>query len=520
MFRRSGDDIIFNADKSVVEDSDEIRQLNGLKGGEKFVLTERGDATVIKFDTDGNGTAEYWCLGAGPTSGRYSSRLLAFSDGKPIFNDIIFDTPYRLKAENGKLYFGLLSHMSQVTDREFIPEYEYVELTTKNGLVFADGLMIHYYNELYNADLVLNKLAKLPEKADPLFLSSDSRAYLNSPHKEELDALLEQVKNAKIERKNPQTKEEENECISELDEKLREFNQLYTDLDNLINTMLKEQQKDISLWYCNYIKSSMAPPFALPERSTPIENGGFYQIQNASFKEFESFYSDLCNAGFESVIMKHSRFLLREDCMIFLDYNSEKGRIIFYWYAVSNGAPKDGISTEKAKQLLMPDSENSLSKIKLFPIEVTPEGFFERTGGQLFAVPVYSYDKYIAEGNDSLVFEDNEHYFSSIYYIKGEQIISFSAEKFAFGDINNDGRDEITVYSGGPTSGRFTFYITVYTDDNVYVNLFGSSPLTMTFDDENGQLYLKGVGQGYNDHRYDIVLEEADGPKAVALRDF
>ena len=215
--------------------------------------------------------------------------------------------------------------------------------------------------------------------------------------------------------------------------------------------------------------------------------------------------------------MKYSDFFLRDDCMLFVNYDEEIGRLHLSWHQKSPYAPQNGLSADEAASLLMPDREDSLSPIRLFPIDVTPKGFYERTGGQVFAYPSYSYDRFRNEDKAELMFEDNEWYAGSVAVVKGTTSYGTWMEKIGVCDLDGDGSDDLLLLWYGPTSGFFSFYVICVTGNGVYEHLFVKNYQNLRFSHQNGRIVLEGVGYDGAIHDYDIQLSEKDGVKTVKL---
>lgn len=283
------------------------------------------------------------------------------------------------------------------------------------------------------------------------------------------------------------------------------------------------------VYLCNRFKSVSDPPFTLPDGEMKSE-GGYYSFFNNSESDYDKYTAKLKSEGFALVKMKYSRFLFRDDCMIFLDYSKEDKRITLSWYAKSPFAPKDGegVSSSEAaalRQSKQESKESSLSPIEVHPIDVTPEGFFERTGAQMFAFPIYSYDTYKASGYDRMMFEDNERYSCLIAYIKGDDMLATTYESIAVSDIDDDGNDDIILLSFGPTSGVFSFIVTAKTADGIYSRIFTCGHVKLSLAEKDGKAVVKTETIPYNDEadsvcRYwNIGLQERDGSKVPMIFD-
>ena len=280
-----------------------------------------------------------------------------------------------------------------------------------------------------------------------------------------------------------------------------------------------DQFSNDEMWYCNRFTSVGEPPYSLPD-AAEYPNGDFkYSYTGVTREYYVCFLSELMDDGFSLVTMKYSDFLFRDDCMVFSKYIKEEGFFSVSWYQKSPYAPENGLSDEEAASILMPDADNSLSRIPIHPIDITPEGFHERTGGQIFAVPYYSYDSFRHSGQDSLMFEDNEWYGCTVCYVIGNQSFAISMECIAVYDVDQDGSDEVLLLSFGPTSGLFTFNVMCITNQGVCDTIFCTEHYRLTFADLNGKLVIQGVDHDSIRHYFDIRLEENEGERVVMLYD-
>lgn len=78
-------------------------------------------------------------------------------------------------------------------------------------------------------------------------------------------------------------------------------------------------------------------------------------------------------------------------------------------------------------------------------------------------------------------------------------------------DIDKDGKEESCVLGYGPTSGLFTFTLTVSENGRTeYFNIYNSPFYHLSFDVKNGVLQLKAMTQGENPETtyFDFVIEE------------
>ena len=279
-------------------------------------------------------------------------------------------------------------------------------------------------------------------------------------------------------------------------------------------------EAELARYWNRDFSSVNTPPFSLPEGSPKIDDGRYrYTYDSVSRSEYDSFLLDLQDKGFSFVEMKYSAFLFRDDCMVFSVYVESEGYLSLSWYQKSPFAPREGIGYEEAASLFSPGEEDSLSKIAIHPIDVTPEGFYERTGGQIFAVPSYSYDGFRKVGAEELMVEENEHYDCAVYYVKGDVVLEAGMECVATCDMDGDGGEDVLLLSFGPTSGLFTFDVTIVTEDGIYDSIFNTNFGVLGFSSKDGRIVLESVGYDEAKRIYDIAIEDRNNEKIVKLYD-
>ena len=270
------------------------------------------------------------------------------------------------------------------------------------------------------------------------------------------------------------------------------------DFDPEINA--PDQYMDDDIWYCNRFRSVGEPPFSLPDDA-----------------EYDSFLSGLKTAGFSVREMKYSDFAFRDDCMVFSRYDEEDGKVSVSWFQKSPYAPESGISYENSQTLQPLYYKDSLSEIPIHPIDITPEGFYERSGGQIFAFPYYSYDVFKSDGQESAMLEDNEYYSCIVCCVRGTDVFELTMECVAVCDIDGDGNADVLTLSYGPTSGLFTVDVTCLTSRGLFDTIFNMQHGVIGFCSRDGKPVIESVGYDSIHHYYDIVLEEAYGETIVML---
>ena len=288
-------------------------------------------------------------------------------------------------------------------------------------------------------------------------------------------------------------------------------------------SVLEDDREPVSLesgpLFFNGFRSLGDAPFSLPEGDPDAESlgMGFYKYSNIGTAEYEKFLSDRKNEGFAVVRMKYEDFLFRDDCMVFAEYDSGKQSFLFYWYQESSYAPESGISAKDGSFCNF-GGRKSLSSIPIHPIDVTPEGFYEYTGGQVFAVPTYSYDKYKEAGDYSMMFAANEHYSCRIVYVRGDMMLGTSMECIAVDDVDGDGKLEVLLLSYGPTSGVFTFDIVCVAGNAIYDTIYMTEHQNLSFSCMDGKIAV--LGDGYSSgtgHIYEVVQEKDEAGTYICL---
>ncbi|MBO4477929.1 MAG: hypothetical protein J5757_06330 [Lachnospiraceae bacterium] len=254
-------------------------------------------------------------------------------------------------------------------------------------------------------------------------------------------------------------------------------------------------------WYSDRFRSLGDPTFSMPEGANPDESAaeGTFKCSNVSKEDYDTFLLNIKADGFLWIHLNSMDFMFRDDCMIFSEYyhvgTENIGTFSFYWYRESPYAPENGMSPEEAAELLMPNREKSPSESMLHPIDVTPEGFYERTGGQLFAVPEFTGYTWCN---------------SFLYYVNGSKAFNSSKERVAIADVNGDGKDEVLLLSNGPTSGVYSVLLKCITEQESFDTILVGMEYNFRYD-EDGRLCIG------NDKYVDI--SEVIGEKRVWIDD-
>ena len=258
------------------------------------------------------------------------------------------------------------------------------------------------------------------------------------------------------------------------------------------------------------------PPCAIPVGVTKNDDG--YYISAPLFEnDYLSYLTELRKNGFTCARTKTGAFLFRDDCAVFLHNSASAFELGFYRTGV--GAPKDGVTVAEVKEKLCP--KNSLSTVAFHPIDVTPKGFYERTGGQFFAVPTYSFDGYAERGQTEMMHSEfNERYSCAVYFVRGNNVSRVGMERAAVADVDGDGEEEVFLLSSGPTSGLFSIVLTMIDGEDAvgWFFDFGIAPGTLYFTEQDGNLFIRDEAQyPETEYLYEIRLDQRDGETAVSL---
>lgn len=207
-------------------------------------------------------------------------------------------------------------------------------------------------------------------------------------------------------------------------------------------------------------------------------------------------------AGYTVERMTYFTLLYRDNEYLFLSLGSGDGNASLTCYC-GREPSAGGLSREQARDAIDPDSP-------LLPIDVSPEGLFEKTGGQIFMLPLYSFDYYRGlYGEDSGVLDcpENKYYLARFCYVRGDEVIALDMPALAFADLDGDGVRETVRLGYGPTSGIFSYTVTAYRGGQVIaVGVFdGQSGWgTLSFAEKDGSLYVR-----YSEQLSRVALQDA-----------
>jgi hypothetical protein len=228
-----------------------------------------------------------------------------------------------------------------------------------------------------------------------------------------------------------------------------------------------------------------------------------YYADNFGLENFAPYVSSLEESGFDALHQSEtSAYLLRRDCIVQLWYANETNQIIIAWVSKSAYAPKDALSEEDAAKLIY--SKPRLQVGRLCPIDVTPKGFYEATGAQMFAVPYCSSDDLKPLSSYMEKFGQFRWF---VCCIKDGVIHRTDLEKAAVSDVDGDGKNDVILMNDGGTSGVFTVCVDVITADNVYSGGTMMYP-DVGFKNDNGKVIVRTVSEKFGEVIYDIIIKD------------
>ena len=253
------------------------------------------------------------------------------------------------------------------------------------------------------------------------------------------------------------------------------------------------------IWFQNGFRSKGTPAFSLPKAepdsvsSIGSDDHSYYIYEDISEEQYADYLTVLECEGVSVRRMYHESFCRTDDCLIWIDYTPSESLLGLFWYARSAGAPADGMTEQDAELLLCPGQ--TLSQLSLRPVDITPEGFYARTGGQIFAAPSYTFDTFTEQDYPGMIRDENEHYSCRILFVRGDKSLYSDMECFAAADLNGDGTEEICALRYGYTSGIFTFMFEVLSGSETSTNSYYSAHMTLSFGEKDGKLIVLGRGQ-------------------------
>ena len=253
------------------------------------------------------------------------------------------------------------------------------------------------------------------------------------------------------------------------------------------------------IWFQNGFRSKGTPAFSLPKAepdsvsSIGSDDHSYYIYEDITEEQYADYLTVLESEGVSVRRMYHESFCRTDDCLIWIDYSPSQSHLGLFWYARSAGAPVDGMTERDAELLLCPGQ--TLSPLSLRPVDITPEGFYERTGGQIFAAPSYTFDTFTEQDYPGMIRDENEHYSCRILFVRGDNSLYSDMECFAAADLNGDGTEEICALRYGYTSGIFTFVFEVLSGSETSTNFYYSAHMTLSFGEKDGKLIVLGRKQ-------------------------
>lgn len=222
----------------------------------------------------------------------------------------------------------------------------------------------------------------------------------------------------------------------------------------------------------------------------------------------EDYLALLKKKGYTVKRMMYTAFVYDDNSYLFIDlpnesdyYSAVEGVELMQIACFSQSPKSDkGISRKQAQKIISTNSE-------MPPVDVTPDGLYEATGGQIFMQPEYSFDTELAEYED-MQSPENEWYAPAYYYLVNGTAVKMTMSSIGVGDIDGDGMSETCILQYGPTSGIFTFCVDVYRDGKpICVDVAHESIYqTLSFTEHDGKLCVLGKREE-SVNVYDIGLE-------------
>ena len=220
--------------------------------------------------------------------------------------------------------------------------------------------------------------------------------------------------------------------------------------------------------------SEPTPPFTLPEGSRWFEDNmsinGYYSFpifvknEDGSYTRqadtiLAEYAKTLESEGFAIWKLKNEFIAYRNDCCVTVSKNYNHSAILKY-YAATPGNTHDVKEAERAASVIREfytDKNGKTSVPRFLPIDITPEGCCEATGGRLYYMPgIYDADQdYVDSTWSDLRAADpdeagvtyaalfqNAWASHGVFFIAPDHAHALSLMSFAVADIDADGTDE------------------------------------------------------------------------------
>lgn len=275
-----------------------------------------------------------------------------------------------------------------------------------------------------------------------------------------------------------------------------------------------------SLYISNGFYIAETPPFSLPDfQIVPEESEGNYIYYTKVTPQKMDAYCDLLvSEGFEMQKFMFSRFFYRSGCAINIVYSTEleTQTASLHYYVQRPDQPSAALSAQEALELIKQGPHLTIygqwmpSHDLYAPIDITPEGLFERSGYQIFIQPIHSYELL----PDQLDNEHNARYSTEYFLVNREGAYFFigSYSCIAVTDMDGNGIDELWMHNFGSTSGLYSISIIAWENGEIkYSNAFLTEPLYLSFSEKDGKLCLRGVSQLNEGYTYDFDISIVDG---------
>lgn len=239
--------------------------------------------------------------------------------------------------------------------------------------------------------------------------------------------------------------------------------------------------------------------FDLPDLGTvEYRQGNYAEYSSANALEFEGFISKLRDEGFTVDKGEEGCYLAHKNsCVVFASFFKsgfyDDGSMARIEYYVAEDTAYDGsITPTGAKEYiehLKTDLKGSYSYWPLesttepcLPLDLTPKGFYENTGAQIFMQPIRITDEF------------SDYFYSSFFLITEDYTKELSYRSVAVADTDGNGVKELWTFFPGPTSGIFTISLSAIENGKVkYCGCFQPEHQYLSFAEKDGKLCIKGT---------------------------
>lgn len=264
----------------------------------------------------------------------------------------------------------------------------------------------------------------------------------------------------------------------------------------------------------NILQNTSKPPFQFPDfpeiSQLPAQNQIIYD--DVSQDTMQSYLTSMEEQGFTIQQAEGGAFIFRDNCMIFIkrSYSSTVGkyRTQFTYYLKRSSASQNGLSPEEASAIL-----DQNVPCRFAPMEISPTGFYDQTGGQLFIQPIYYYDLF----SEGTLIEDAAYYIDAVFFVtpqSAKQLYTY-IPSIATADIDENGINEVYILNNGGRLDLPNYTLTAFENGSpkykdIYLPKelpdFGTKFYSLIFQENDGRLYIQAVAEDEN-HLFEIAVE-------------